>query len=662
MARRSTGLDLRRVEEVGAQRAADAAPALLRRLAAARSRRARRGARAASTRISARRCRSRDKIALLRARVCASADLPALFRITPFVQPARPRRRRSPRAATRPSITTLVQVGARSTRPPDVPGRDGVDDRASPRRRRVRRRGRRCCRTSTPRAARRVSRAPGATRRWPTRALLARSRRRVGRRGHGRCSRTGSPACSRWRHRAGVRGRGVARALAVARCCRGRGSTARAHAYLQVDARQRAGARASIASSASRPRTRITTAARPGGRMRMNEPTSTALAARSSATRSPTRGDGRVATAESCTGGLVAGAITDIAGSSGWFDRGFVTYSNEAKIELLGVPPATLAQRTARCRRPTARAMAEGALARSRADLAVAVTGVAGPGGGTPGQAGRAWSASPGRVAGRADVAARPRHFPGDRRGGPARRRSLLALAGLLERVSTRAGEPQSSPFGLGHTEACIERSFYAMIARRDARLPGRPAAGRYSGEPQPCPSTTPMDDQKSKALAAALAQIEKQFGKGSIMKMGEAQIAERPAGRLDRLARPRHRARRRRAAARPRGRDLRAGVLRQDDAVPAGRGAGAEGRRHGGLHRRRERARPGLRGQARRQRRRSPDLAAGHRRAGARDRRHAGALGRRRRHRHRLGRGARAQGRDRRRDGRPAARACRRG
>ncbi|MCC6197231.1 MAG: CinA family protein [Burkholderiales bacterium] len=89
------------------------------------------------------------------------------------------------------------------------------------------------------------------------------------------------------------------------------------------------------------------------------------------------------ATAESCTGGLVAGAITGIAGSSGWFDRGFVTYSNEAKQELLGVPEATLRAHGA-VSEATARAMAEGALARSRAQFAVAITGVAGPGGGSP--------------------------------------------------------------------------------------------------------------------------------------------------------------------------------------------------------------------------------------------------------------------------------------
>ena len=89
-----------------------------------------------------------------------------------------------------------------------------------------------------------------------------------------------------------------------------------------------------------------------------------------------------LATAESCTGGMVAAALTDIAGSSDVVERGFVTYSNEAKAELLGVPMALIRERGA-VSEPVARAMAEGALARSRADVAVAVTGIAGPGGAT---------------------------------------------------------------------------------------------------------------------------------------------------------------------------------------------------------------------------------------------------------------------------------------
>ena len=87
-----------------------------------------------------------------------------------------------------------------------------------------------------------------------------------------------------------------------------------------------------------------------------------------------------IATAESCTGGLIAAAITDVAGSSAIFDRGFVTYSNAAKQAMLGVRAATLDAHGA-VSEAVAREMAEGALARSQATLAVAVTGIAGPGG-----------------------------------------------------------------------------------------------------------------------------------------------------------------------------------------------------------------------------------------------------------------------------------------
>jgi nicotinamide-nucleotide amidase len=88
------------------------------------------------------------------------------------------------------------------------------------------------------------------------------------------------------------------------------------------------------------------------------------------------------ATAESCTGGLIAGLLTEIPGSSSVLERGFVVYSNAAKEELLGVPAETLAKHGAVSER-TARAMAEGALAQSRAEVAVSVTGIAGPDGGT---------------------------------------------------------------------------------------------------------------------------------------------------------------------------------------------------------------------------------------------------------------------------------------
>jgi len=89
-----------------------------------------------------------------------------------------------------------------------------------------------------------------------------------------------------------------------------------------------------------------------------------------------------LATAESCTGGLIAGACTDVSGSSAWFERGFVTYSNAAKTELLGVPVALIETHGA-VSEDVARAMAAGALQHSHAQVAVAVTGVAGPTGGT---------------------------------------------------------------------------------------------------------------------------------------------------------------------------------------------------------------------------------------------------------------------------------------
>ena len=89
-----------------------------------------------------------------------------------------------------------------------------------------------------------------------------------------------------------------------------------------------------------------------------------------------------LATAESCTGGLIAGACTEMAGSSEWFERGFVTYSNAAKSELLGVPASLIARHGA-VSEPIARAMAAGALAHSHAQVSVAVTGIAGPGGGS---------------------------------------------------------------------------------------------------------------------------------------------------------------------------------------------------------------------------------------------------------------------------------------
>jgi nicotinamide-nucleotide amidase len=93
----------------------------------------------------------------------------------------------------------------------------------------------------------------------------------------------------------------------------------------------------------------------------------------------------KVATAESCTGGLVAGALTEVAGSSKVVDRGFVTYSNAAKQQMLGVPADTLREHGA-VSQQTVEAMAHGALGAASADIVVAITGIAGPGGGGPGK------------------------------------------------------------------------------------------------------------------------------------------------------------------------------------------------------------------------------------------------------------------------------------
>jgi nicotinamide-nucleotide amidase len=101
----------------------------------------------------------------------------------------------------------------------------------------------------------------------------------------------------------------------------------------------------------------------------------------------------RMASAESCTGGLIAAACTALAGSSDWFERGFVSYSNAAKTELLGVEPALIAAHGA-VSEAVARAMALGAVQRARVELGVAVTGIAGPGGAVPGKpVGTVWLA-----------------------------------------------------------------------------------------------------------------------------------------------------------------------------------------------------------------------------------------------------------------------------
>lgn len=140
-----------------------------------------------------------------------------------------------------------------------------------------------------------------------------------------------------------------------------------------------------------------------------------------------------VATAESCTGGWIAKALTDIAGSSSWFAEGFVTYSNDSKRRRLGVARSMLEAHGA-VSEAVVRAMAVGALQRTGAALAVAVTGIAGPGGATPGKpVGTVWLGWATRRGQRVTIVARRRQFAGDR--DAVRRQSVIAaLKGLLER------------------------------------------------------------------------------------------------------------------------------------------------------------------------------------------------------------------------------------
>src|SRR5580692_3580451 len=139
------------------------------------------------------------------------------------------------------------------------------------------------------------------------------------------------------------------------------------------------------------------------------------------------------ATAESCTGGWIAKALTDIAGSSQWFSEGFITYSDDSKVRHLGVPRAVL-QRHGAISEATVRAMAAGALRRSKAQIAVAVTGIAGPGGAVPGKpVGTVWLGWATRHRGNIHVSTALRRFRGDRE--TVRRKTVrAALQGLLPR------------------------------------------------------------------------------------------------------------------------------------------------------------------------------------------------------------------------------------
>jgi nicotinamide-nucleotide amidase len=149
----------------------------------------------------------------------------------------------------------------------------------------------------------------------------------------------------------------------------------------------------------------------------------------------------RLVTAESCTGGWAAQVVTSVAGSSEWFERGFVTYSNDAKRESLGVPAGVL-EKFGAVSEETAREMARGALARSRGSVALSVTGVAGPTGGSAakpvGTVCFAWAAGE-------SVRSETRHFEGDRES--VRRQSVIrALEGVIELLDSCL-----TPFDGGH-------------------------------------------------------------------------------------------------------------------------------------------------------------------------------------------------------------------
>jgi nicotinamide-nucleotide amidase len=145
----------------------------------------------------------------------------------------------------------------------------------------------------------------------------------------------------------------------------------------------------------------------------------------------------RLATAESCTGGGVAAACTDLAGSSDWFERGFVTYSNAAKTQMLGVPADLIAAHGA-VSQAVAQAMAEGALGHAAAEHAVAITGVAGPGGGSPAKpVGTVWFGfAQRRPDGQTRVQTEHRRFDGDRAAVRAAARRF-ALQGVLNRCQS---------------------------------------------------------------------------------------------------------------------------------------------------------------------------------------------------------------------------------
>ena len=188
----------------------------------------------------------------------------------------------------------------------------------------------------------------------------------------------------------------------------------------------------------------------------------------------------RLATAESCTGGWVGQCLTAIAGSSAWFERGFITYSNDAKTELLGVTANTLATQGA-VSEATAAAMALGALRHSHADWALAITGIAGPGGGSPdrpvGTVCFAWASSHGLIE------CETCHFPGDREA--VRRTSVEHALHGLGACQPLAGHRARSDSGPGLSSSRLDATF----RRRDRRPSPRAARVDGAGSSCVCPA-----------------------------------------------------------------------------------------------------------------------------------------------------------------------------
>ncbi len=232
----------------------------------------------------------------------------------------------------------------------------------------------------------------------------------------------------------------------------------------------------------------------------------------------------RLAAAESCTGGLIAAACTARPGSSDWFDRGFVSYSNAAKTELLGVP-AGLIEAEGAVSAPVARAMAEGALQRSAADLALAVTGIAGPGGARPGKpVGTVWLAWAWRQAGAVRSEALHLQWPGDRAAvREATLREALARALAWALAQPRPPAP-AAPAELPAAPAVRAASAEAPVAL---------LAGRFTPEEQAV---------WAEALQAELAALQPPWRLVTDPACGPAQairlafVANPPPGALDGL------------------------------------------------------------------------------------------------------------------------------